>query len=146
MVRNPIQISDNSPIVITPEEKDKIVEALIQIRRNDFTFGYKDVPGLLLEKYQFEEVMEELSQMGLIICSGYYDGGKKHKTANLDEFYRFGGFRAKDKLLFDKLKKLELELESLKKEANPAMIDKIGSITNIVSTVVSIIQSSLYAI
>ena len=138
-----MQISGNSPIVITAEEKDKIVEALIQIRRNDFAFGYKDVPNISLEKYQFEEVIEELSQMGLIVCNGYFDGGKKHKTAKLDEFYRFGGFRAKDKLLLDKLKKLKLELKSLEKEVNPDMIDKIGSMSNILSTVVSMIQTSL---
>ena len=146
MTRKLVQSNNDVPIVITPEEKDKIVEALIQVRKNNFTFGYNDVPNISLEKYQFEEVIEEMSQMGLISYTGYLDGGKKHKTAKLDEFYRFGGFKAKDKLLFDKLKRIELELELLKKQSTPQTIEKLNSISGIVASITQILQSTLCAL
>lgn len=41
-----IKKEENYPKVIMPEEKDKIVNELINQKRNGFLFEYKDVPNL----------------------------------------------------------------------------------------------------
>lgn len=61
-----IKKEENYPKVIMPEEKDKIVNELISQKRNGFLFEYKDVPNLNISKVQFEKVMIELENMGMI--------------------------------------------------------------------------------
>lgn len=58
-----IKEEGNYPKVIMPEEKDKIVNELINQKRNGFSFEYKDVPNLNISKVQFERVMIELENL-----------------------------------------------------------------------------------
>lgn len=64
------------PKVIMPEEKDKIVNELINQEGNGFLFEYKDVPNLNISKVQFEKVMIELENMEMIKIRGYKNSGK----------------------------------------------------------------------
>ena len=59
------QIEENYPSISPPEEKDKIVYALISKNKSRFPFGRKDVPDLKISRDQFEKVIRELEGMGL---------------------------------------------------------------------------------
>lgn len=51
------------PKVIMPEEKDKIVNELLNKEGNGFYFEYKNVPNLNISMVQFEKVMIELESL-----------------------------------------------------------------------------------
>ena len=59
------------PKVIMPEEKDKIVHELLNKEGNGFYFEYKNVPDLNISMVQFEKVMIELEDMGMLKIEGY---------------------------------------------------------------------------
>ena len=63
------------PKVIMPEEKDKIVHELLNKEGNGFYFEYKNVPDLNISMVQFEKVMIELEDMGMLKIEGYKNGG-----------------------------------------------------------------------
>lgn len=106
------------PKVIMPEEKDKILYELLNKEGNGFYFEYKNVPDLNISMVQFEKVMIELEDMGMLKIEGYKNGGKIYLNSKLDTFYRYGGFKMQDKILSNDLERLKLELESLKKRWN----------------------------
>lgn len=54
------------PKVIMPEEKDKILYELLNKEENGFYFEYKNVPDLNISMVQFEKVMIELEDMGML--------------------------------------------------------------------------------
>lgn len=134
---------ENYPSIIPPEEKDKIVYALISKNKSRFPFGCKDVPDLKISRDQFEKVIRELEGMGLLKNSNYEDGGVKTLNSRLDEFYRMGGFRMQEEVILANFRKLDLEIECLKKEADPSLLDKINDISSIVNTVFSAIQTAM---
>ena len=125
------------PKIVMPEEKDKIIGELIKYNKNGFCFGYKDVPDMKISKVQFERVMVEIENMGMISIEGYKDGGKIYPNAKLDTFYRYGGFKMQDQILSNDLERLKLELESLKKAVEPPVSDKIKTITEIAASITS---------
>lgn len=141
--RSPTKMEKDYPLIILPEEKDKIVSALMSKNKSRFHFGYKDVPDLKISKEQFEKVIRELESMGLLENSNYEDGGVKTLNSRLDEFYRLGGFRMQEEIIFVNFRKLDLEIENLKKVANPSLLDRINNISSIVNTVFSAIQSAI---
>ena len=61
----------------------------------------------------------------------------------MDEFYRMGGFRMQEEVILANFRKLDLEIECLKKEADPSLLDKINDISSIVNTVFSAIQTAM---
>lgn len=120
-----IKKEENYPKVIMPEEKDKIVNELINQKTNGFLFEYKDVPNLNISKVQFEKVMIELENMGMIKIGGYKNSGRIYPTSKLDTFYRYGGFKMQDQILSNDLERLKLELENLKKTMDPSISEEI---------------------
>lgn len=134
---------ESYPKVIMPEEKDKIVNELINRREYSFRFGYKDVPNLKISKAQFEKVIEELVNMGMIKTEGYKDGGTKYISSKLDTFYHHGGFKTYDERLFSELEKLSLEIESMKKTIDPSMFGKLSELAKIAATVTTIIKNGM---
>jgi len=129
------------PKIVMPEEKDKIIGELIKYDKNGFGFGYKDVHGLKISKVQFERVMVEIENMGMIRIVGYKDGGKIYPNASIDTFYRYGGFKMQDQILSNDLERLKLELESLKKTVEPPVSDKIKVIAEIAASITSALAS-----
>ena len=54
-----------------------------------------------------------------------------------------GGFRMQEEVILANFRKLDLEIECLKKEADPSLLDKINDISSIVNTVFSAIQTAM---
>lgn len=125
------------PKVIMPEEKDKIVHELLNKEGNGFYFEYKNVPDLNISMVQFEKVMIELEDMGMLKIEGYKNGGKIYLNSKLDTFYRYGGFKMQDQMLSNDLERLKLELESLKKTVEPPVSEKVKTITEIAASITS---------
>lgn len=123
--------------VIMPEEKDKIVHELLNKEGNVFYFEYKNVPDLNISMVQFEKVMIELEDMGMLKIEGYKNGGKIYLNSKLDTFYRYGGFKMQDQMLSNDLERLKLELESLKKTVEPPVSEKVKTITEIAASITS---------
>lgn len=141
--RSPTKMEKDYPLIILPEEKDKIVSALMSKNKSRFPFGYKDVPDLKISREQFEKVIRELESMGLLENSNYEDGGVKTLNSRLDEFYRMGGFRMQEEVILVNFRKLDLEIENLKKEATPPLLDRINNVSSLVNNVFSAIQSAV---
>ena len=141
--RSPTKMEKDYPLIILPEEKDKIVSALMSKNKSRFPFGFKDVPDLKISRDQFEKVIRELESMGLLENSNCEDGGVKTLNSRLDEFYRMGGFRMQEEIILANFRKLDLEIENLKKVANPSLLDRINNISSIVNTVFSAIQTTM---
>ena len=138
-----IKEEGNYPKVIMPEEKDKIVNELINQKRNGFLFEYKNVPNLNISKVQFERVMIELENMGMIKIEGYNNSGKIYPTSKLDTFYRHGGFKKQEQVLSNDLERLKLELENLKKTVDPSISEEISSKVTLLAEIVASITSAL---
>lgn len=102
-----------------------------------FYFEYKNVPDLNISMVQFEKVMIELEDMGMLKIEGYKNGGKIYLNSKLDTFYRYGGFKMQDQMLSNDLERLKLELESLKKTVEPPVSEKVKTITEIAASITS---------
>lgn len=138
-----IKKEEKYPKVIMPEEKDKIVNELINQKRNGFLFEYKDVPNLNISEVQFEKVMIELENMGMIKIEGYKNSGKIYPNSKLDTFYRYGGFKMQDQILSNDLERLKLELENLKKTMDPSISEEITGKVRILAEIAASITSAL---
>ncbi len=138
-----IKKEENYPKVIMPEEKDKIVNELISQKRNGFLFEYKDVPNLNISKVQFEKVMIELENMGMIKIEGYKNSGRIYPTSKLDTFYRYGGFKKQEQILSNDLERLKLELENLKKTVDPSISEEVSRKVKILAEIAASITSAL---
>lgn len=125
------------PRVIMPEEKDKIVHELLNKEGNGFYFEYKNVPSLNISMAQFEKVMIELEDMGMLKIEGYKNGGRIYLNSKLDTFYRYGGFKMQDQMLSNDLERLKLELENLKNAVEPPVSEKVKTITEIAASITS---------
>jgi hypothetical protein len=138
-----IKKEDDYLKVIMPEEKDKIVNALINQDGSGFLFEYKDVPNLNISKVQFEKVMIELENMGMLKIEGYKNSGKIYLNSKLDTFYRYGGFKMQDQILSNDLERLKLELENLKKTVDPSISEEISRKVKILAEIAASITSAL---
>ena len=136
-----IKKEENYPKVIMPEEKDKIVNELINQKRNGFLFEYKDVPNLNISKVQFEKVMIELENMGMIKIEGYKNSGRIYPTSKLDTFYRYGGFKKQEQILSNDLERLKLE--NLKKTVDPSISEEVSRKVKILAEIAASITSAL---
>lgn len=128
--------------MITPKQKDSILNAVL----NEYdggveTFSLKaianeyELPDHIVRLY-----FKQLNEMGLADFSEL-TGGMAMISFTLDayEFVGHGGFVAKEELLEANIKKLLLEIESLK----PSMPDKVAMITGIASNIAAAL--SLFA-
>lgn len=86
---------------------------------------------------QFEKVMIELEDMGMLKIEGYKNGGKIYLNSKLDTFYRYGGFKMQDQMLSNDLERLKLELENLKNAVEPPVSEKVKTITEIAASITS---------
>ena len=141
--RSPTKMEKDYPLIILPEEKDKIVSALMSKNKSRFPFGFKDVPDLKISRDQFEKVIRELESMGLLENSNYENGGVKTLNSRLDEFYRMGGFRMQEEIILVNIRKWDLEIETLKKEATPSFLARLNTVSSLVNNVFSAIQSAV---
>lgn len=125
--------------IITPQDKDLIVDAIIGKKKVTFNFRYEDVPLTELSKEQFQLVINQLIEMKLIDHSGYLDGGKVTVRAEMYDFYNHGKFWAQEQLLKTNLEKLGYELDALSKIAYPELTDRLVIIGQIAASITAVL-------
>jgi hypothetical protein len=115
--------------MITLILKDKVLNYLIQ-----------NGPEISLENEEYETlfevdsdyidmILEQMNNLGLIKLRGFIGGAFVFLTANAYDFQRRGGYTGQEELIENNLKKLLLEIESLK----PSLPNKVETITSIIS-------------
>lgn len=81
------------PLVITAEEKDKVLNYILVVANGKRTakLNYKDIPDLRISKEQYEIVLEEFKNRRFIDYKGY---GIEYLTLNFEifNFAEKGGF------------------------------------------------------
>lgn len=123
--------------IITPDIKDKILEALLSADNPSFDFRYNDSK----EKYGIspnyvEMILKDFIDQGLIRAKFYIGNGALiHIQTKAMDLYRHGGFVAEEDLLKANIDKLRLELESLSKQLEPKYTEKASYIAQIAGAI-----------
>ena len=114
---------------ITAEDKDYIMDELLLRANNtkrEATLKYKDIEKQLnISKGQFDSILTEFKEKGLISRTGYSDTVTLLSSIELKK--EMGGFKKEREAFFNSMEELELRLEKLQGEANPSAIDKINN-------------------
>ncbi|MDE6821270.1 MAG: hypothetical protein K2P55_01975 [Bacteroides acidifaciens] len=117
------------PLVITAEEKDKVLNYILVVANGKRTakLNYKDIPDLRISKEQYEIVLEEFKNRGFIDYKGY---GIEHLTLNFEifNFAEKGGFTVERDLYTINFDVLELQLKRLEKELSPTTAIKVNNV------------------
>lgn len=99
--------------MITPEEKDKVVNYIMSIEPISSVIYYDSIKGLNVTENEFYMILEQLGRMGLIEQKNGYSITKR---AELYDFVRRGGFVGQEELIKANIEKLNSELLVLSKE------------------------------
>jgi hypothetical protein len=119
--------------LITPQLKDRILNDIVNEgievpqydvdkRANNYDLNDKEL-NAILEQFEKKELIK--------ISPGFGDEKVLNVKVNTHDFILHGGFTAQEELLEKNIKKLLLEIESLK----PSMPDKVSTITNIAANI-----------
>lgn len=120
--------------MITPEEKDKVIAALIAIPETTVLIRQIKIPDLKASKNEFYLIIDQLKEKGLIKSPDY---SNIEKTANLYDFWRLGGFVGQEEILKANLEKLNSELLILSDKIVPSQAERIKNITEVASAIAS---------
>ena len=108
------------PLVITAEEKDKVLNYILVVANGKRTakLNYKDIPDLRISKEQYEIVLEEFKNRRFIDYKGY---GIEYLTLNFEifNFAEKGGFTVDT---------FQMQLERLEKELSPDTAAKVDDV------------------
>ena len=109
------------PLVITAEEKDKVLNYILVVANGKRTakLNYKDIPDLRISKEQYEIVLEEFKNRRFIefdLEPGIYN------------FIERGGFTVERDLYTINFDVLELQLKRLEKELSPTTAIKVNNV------------------
>lgn len=117
------------PLVITAEEKDKVLNYILVVANGKRTakLNYKDIPDLRISKEQYEIVLEEFKNRRFIDYKGY---GIEYLTLNFEifNFAEKGGFTVERDLYTINFDVLELQLKRLEKELSPTTAIKVNNV------------------
>ena len=114
------------PLVITAEEKDKVLNYILVVANGKRTakLNYKDIPDLRISKEQYEIVLKEFNNYNM------YD--IEDIEFDLEpEIYNFierGGFTVERDLYTINFDVLELQLKRLEKELSPTTAIKVNNV------------------
>lgn len=114
--------------MITPEEKDKVVNYIMSIDHLSSAIYYDSIKGLNITENEFYMVLEQLDRMGLIKQSRGYAVTKR---AELYDFVRRGGFVGQEELLKANIEKLNSELLVLSKELEDPYAKRVKTLLDI---------------
>ncbi len=116
------------PLVITAEEKDKVLNYILVVANGKRTakLNYKDIPDLRISKEQYEIVLEEFKNRRFIDYKGY---DIEYLTLNFEifNFAEKGDSLLKETyiLSFDTF---QMQLERLEKELSPDTAAKVDDV------------------
>ena len=117
------------PLVVTAEEKDKVLNYILVVANGKRTakLSYKDIPDLRISEEQYEIILEEFKNKGLINYKGY---GIETLTlsSEISNFMQRGGFTVERDLYILNFDTLELQLKRLEKELSPNTSTKVNDI------------------
>ena len=118
-----------SPLVITAEEKDKVLNYILVVANGKRTakLNYKDIPDLRISKEQYEIVLEEFKNRRFIDYKGY---GIEYLTLNFEifNFAEKGGFTVERDLYILSFDTFQMQLERLEKELSPDTAAKVDDV------------------
>ena len=105
------------PLVITAEEKDKVLNYILVVANGKRTakLNYKDIPDLRISKEQYEIVLEEFKNRRFIDYKGYGIAEK-------------GGFTVERDLYILSFDTFQMQLERLEKELSPDTAAKVDDV------------------
>lgn len=117
------------PVVITAEEKDKILNAILGIAngKKEVEVCYEDIPDLEISSDQYEMVIEEFKKKELVDYKGY---GYELLTlsAETSNFAQKGGFAFERDLYLLNAEYLEMAFRKMEKELTPDNAAKLNRI------------------
>ena len=114
--------------MITPEEKDKVVNDIMSMDQLSSAIYYDSIKGLNVTENEFYMILEQLDRMGLIRQSRGYSVTKR---AELYDFVRRGGFVGQEELLKANIEKLNSELLVLSKELEDPYAKRVKMLLDI---------------
>jgi hypothetical protein len=127
----------NAPTIITPILKDKVLEYLCSACQTEYSVSANTneiVNYLEIDFDTFHSIMNQFQRLGLV-----YDLNLRRSavffilTVEANDLYLQGGFLAREELLENNIRKLVLEIDNLKKQLSPDLLDKAEKITSIAS-------------
>lgn len=117
------------PLVITAEEKDKVLNAILVTAKGsrDAELFYEDIPGLEISNDQYEMVLAEFKKKGLVDYTGY---GYEQLTlsSEISNFAQKGGFTFERDLYILQANVIEQIFQKMEKELTPNTAAKVNSI------------------
>lgn len=132
---------------ITPEEKDKIMAAILNMachERTTFCFTPNDVSNLKITNKQFEMVIMDFYENGYIIkenISQYWDCSDIYPTCKLYEIAQFGGFKAMYEIKKANIQKISLELDLMGKKLEGSFPEEAHKCFQFAQTITSLFIS-----
>lgn len=123
---------------ITPELKDKLLNHFKETNSIKFVFSPSEAAEQIkIDKDVIVQILEQLVSKGLIKKERLSSSGTYSVTlkAEFFDFVRHGGFTAQEELLQANINKLLLEIESLKKDLSPNLLEKANKIASIAGSI-----------
>lgn len=117
------------PIVITAEEKDKILNAILGFSngKKEVKIRYNSIPNLELSEDQYEMVIEEFKKKGLVDYIGY-DYELLTISSETSNFVQKGGFVFERDLYLLNAEYIEMAFQKMEKELTPNNAAKLNRI------------------
>ena len=119
------------PLVITAEEKDKVLNYILVVANGKRTakLNYKDIPDLRISKEQYEIVLKEFNNIKFIDYNMYdIEDIEFDLEPEIYNFIERGGFTVERDLYTINFDVLELQLKRLEKELSPTTAIKVNNV------------------
>ncbi len=119
------------PLVITAEEKDKVLNYILVVANGKRTakLNYKDIPDLRISKEQYEIVLKEFNNRKFIDYNMYdIEDIEFDLEPGIYNFIERGGFTVERDLYTINFDVLELQLKRLEKELSPTTAIKVNNV------------------
>lgn len=117
------------PLVITAEEKDKVLNAILVAANgtNEADICYEDIPELEISSDQYEMIIAEFKKKGLVDYTGY---GYEQLTlsSEISNFAQKGGFIFERDLYILQANVIEQIFQKMEKDLSPNTAAKVNSI------------------
>ena len=129
--------------MIKPIHKDLIVDAIIAANTDFIELKHEDIfPNHDIQGWEFMAIIKQMEQKYLLCNVTYLSDNTifVEPTANLFDLYNRGGFVVQEEILKTNIEKLGYELDSLKDQLSPYLVDKVEKIAKIASAITSVLS------
>lgn len=125
--------------MITPELKDKVLCQLTMF--SDYRCKSSEIQVDGLTHAQVIAILRQMAHEGMItIVEDYPFILNIAITSQVDEFWRMGGYSARELLFKTDLEKLGKELDALSEKLHPSVLESLNEISTLASAVVGALQ------